>query len=156
MEISEYINRCKEIIKQSGYMIQGVGGCENELPYAYTVGRELQGKSDFVILNLINQPIMNMVVKKFDEMVIADSSVNYQSSAIIVLDSFMVDKKPARFLIIKIDPNKHKDLCLGCWNKSLGVNKPVGLYQIIYPDDKNILQDEGGFNETFRQPDLSI
>ncbi len=156
MEISEYTNRCKEMIKQFGYMIQGVGAGENTPAYAYTIGRELQGKSDFIILNLINQSLINTVIEKFDEMVSTNSSINYQTSLIVILDSFKVNEESARFKLIKIDPVKHKQLCLGCWNFSLGVTEPVGLYQIMYPDDKNILQDEEGFNELHRQPDLSV
>lgn len=156
MEISEYYNNCLQIIKEKGYMIKVVKTNKKTVPYSYTIGRELVGKSDFVVMNMINETIIDSVIEKFDEIMLNSKGSNYKSTLVVSLDSLTINGKPLRFKVIKLDPVKHKQLCSGCWNKSFEVKEPIGLYQIMYPDDKNIIPGEKGFNEIYKQPDLSV
>lgn len=154
-KIEQYISNLKDIMKKCGYVIQGVNGDGNNPSYAYTVGRELLGKDDFIIFNIIDSKLINLIIEKFDEYR-SSNTAGYQTKIILSLDSFKINGQDARFMLIKIDPAKCRQLCLGCWNKKLGVNQPIGFYQIVYADTNNILPDEEGFNEEYSQSYLTV
>lgn len=158
MDIRSYYESCKKLIEEHGYFIQGVGPDpnNNESHYMYTVGRELIGKFDFLLINNNNASILNDIVKQFDMNVSSNYSLNSQSSLIIELDTFTVNGKRARFLLKKVCPDKLRNVCLGCWNSNVGVSKPIGFYQVFYSDNRNILPNENFFNEDYNQLDYTL
>lgn len=158
MDILSYYESCKKLMQKYGYFIQGVGsGIKNNKPsYMYTVGRELNGKFDFLLIDTYNATLLNDIVKQFDMNVSSNYSLNSQSSLIIELDTFTVNGKKARFLLKKVCPDKLRNVCLGCWNSNVGVSKPIGFYQVFYSDNRNILPNEDFFNEDYNQLDYTL
>jgi hypothetical protein len=149
--IEQYNQRCRDIIARVGYMIQGVGAGGDGQCYAYTIGRELQSKPDFVMVGIVSQDMINAVVKVFDANLI--EMVNEFQSKPFTLINYTVtvdgEKQQSRFQLKKVKNVEIvvSNLTFGMINPRLGMIKPVGIYQIIYADKNNLLLDEEGYGE---------
>lgn len=128
----------ENIVSKCGYVIQGVGGCDDNPPFIYTFGRNDNGKEDLYIPNCHSS--MSALVKECFEILDSGEYVDGKvyESKIYKLASRL--DEPSKFKMSSIDPSLLTDRCLGIFNRGKKA-KEVKIINVRLADNNNNFPD---------------
>jgi hypothetical protein len=136
--MDEYMDSIVEIIQEHGWAVQWVGGDQENVPFAYTVGLFIKALPEFVVFGLpphISQPILNdLAARAVKGERVTDGQVLHD-----VLRGF-----PAAVVEV-IDTTGHLSVA-NALARSLGIESQVRAWQVVYPDAANRWPWEPGSN----------
>lgn len=156
-KIDELHAQYREMIAKYGYMIQGVFDPESTSPvddFMYTIGRGQTGKGELIVMFKLSHDAINTFIDMIDK---GEITMPHEGAAVIFETSdFTIGGKPCRWMLQKANINHGYKYATGAKNLQLVSQPAKDFYQILVPDNNNLLQHEPGFNEAFRQKDLSF
>jgi len=144
-------------IKSSGFfIINAVGAIAGspEFNYAYTIGQSNQNYPEILLASPLPEYDMHFLISEAVKLL---PTMLDDFSTVFHLGDYDVNDQPGRFKWMALD--RHSARCVA--NDFMRYAKQrygmkllceQGIYQLIGPDDNNVLPDEPGYDQTFAQP----
>ena len=140
----EYEAKIDKIIEERGQAVQAVFGGEDEIPFAYSVGRAEQDKAELISFTLHPSQLQYLI--KEVSAAIDSGSAKGVAGELIQIEKFTVrlaNAYGAQVTHMKQCPNRLA---------RVGKEPMFEALQIIWPDEAGKFPDEEGYQEKLRQP----